>query len=284
MSRSGLVVPDTVPSTDEVTLQLHDLGGSGPPLLLCHATGLCGPVWQPVADVLGRHFRCVALDFRAHGRSTPPAERPLVWSGMADDVLAVVDALSPGEPIAAVGHSMGGTSLVLAERRRPGTLARAWTFEPILFDRPSDHDRPTPSDISRAARVRRATFASREEALARFKARLPLSRLDPRALRAYVDHGFEELTDGSVILRCRPEHEAEVFEYHHSGARSLVGGLAIPFLMAVGGDGRPPVQEVISAAADFPHLELARYDHLTHFGPLEDPDGVADDMAAWLTT
>ena len=109
-------VPDTVRSTDGVTLQLYDLGGDGPPLLLCHATGFCGQVWQPVADKLAPHFQCVALDFRAHGRSTRPVDRPLAWAGMAEDVIATVEAIAPDRPIAAVGHSMGGASLVLAEK------------------------------------------------------------------------------------------------------------------------------------------------------------------------
>ena len=40
---------ETVPSTDGVTLAVHDLGGDGPPLLLCHATGFHGRVWTALA-------------------------------------------------------------------------------------------------------------------------------------------------------------------------------------------------------------------------------------------
>ncbi len=280
----SLSVPETVGSTDEVTLRLYDFGGDGPLLLMSHATGFCGPVWEPMAGSLTDHFHCVAFDFRAHGRSTRPVGRSLEWSGFADDVLAVVDALSPGRPVAAVGHSMGGAALVLAERARPGTLSMGWTFEPILFGSEQDESNAEPSTIAEGARRRRDTFADRDEVFERYGAKPPLSALDPRALRAYVDHGFADQPDGTVTLRCRPADEAAVFENHNSGARQLVGGLTIPFAVAASGDGMRPALAVVEAAAEFPSLELFKYDGLSHFGPLEDPEGIAADVLAWMLT
>lgn len=276
------MIPPTVPSTDGVTIRLHDLGGNGPLLLLAHATGFCGRVWGPVAETLGRRFHCVAIDFRAHGESTGPVGRPLVWSGMADDVVAAVTALSPNRAVSAVGHSMGGAALALAETARPGTIARAWTFEPILFERHPDGDQPQPSEISEGARRRRATFSSRAEVYERYTSRPPLSLLDERALRAYVDHGFEELPDGSVTLRCRPQDESSVFEYHHSGVRDRLGDLTVPYLVAVGGDGGRPALAGRQAAAANPNLELVGYPDLSHFGPLQDPDRIGADILAWM--
>ncbi len=275
-------LPETVASTDGVTLRLHDLGGSGPLLLVAHATGFCAPMYRPMAEVLGRSFHCVALDFRAHGASTRP-DGPLAWDGMGADVAAVVEALSPDAPLPAVGHSMGGAALVLAESARPGTIARAWTYEPILFERTPDLVGPQPSPISEGARRRRAVFDSRQEAYERYGSRPPLDRLDDRVLRLYTDHGLADVGDGTVTLRCRPEDEASVFEHHHTAAPDLIGGLGIPFLVAVSGDGREPAEVGQRIAGDHPGLELAVYDDLTHFGPLEDPDRLATDALGWLT-
>lgn len=276
-----LVIPETVESTDGVTLRIHDLGGDGPLLLLTHATGFCGPVWGPVAEVLGRRFHCVTFDFRAHGASTRP-NRPMVWDGMADDVIAVVEALSPDAAVPAVGHSMGAAVLALAEAARPGTIERAWTFEPILFQRTPGSTGPDPSPISDGARRRRAVFANRAEAAERYGSRPPLSALDERALQAYVEHGFVDLEDGTVALACRPEDEAGVFEHHETDAPTALAELRIPFLIAVSGDGQRPAEAGRAIAAANPHLELASYDELTHFGPLQDPDGLAADILAWL--
>ena len=276
-----VAVPATVASTDGVTLALHDLGGDGPLLLLAHATGFCGPVWAPAAETLTRRFQCVALDFRAHGASTRP-DGPMEWAGMGRDVVAVVEALSPDRPVAAAGHSMGGAALVLAESTRPGTLARVWSFEPILFGRSPDLVGPQPSPISEGARRRRASFASRSEAYERYRSRPPLDRLDERALRRYVDHGLVDAGDGTVTLACRPEDEAGVFEHHNTDAPAVIGSLAIPILIAVSGDGERPAEAGRAVAAANPELELVVYDDLTHFGPLEDPDGLANDILDWM--
>lgn len=275
-------LPTTVTSTDGVTIRLYDLGGHGPLLLFSHATGFCGQVWGPMAEALSAHYRCVAFDHRAHGRSTRPVDRPLEWAGMAEDIISVVTAISPDGPVAAVGHSMGGATLALAEVARPGTVAKAWTFEPILFG--SDHlgEGSEPSEISQAARRRRPTFENRDEVIERYGSRPPLSVLDQRALKAYADHGFRDLPDGSVTLRCLPEDEASVFDNHNSGARQQVGLLTIPFLVAASGDGRPPGQAVIAAAAEFENLDLVVYDEVSHFGPLEAPERMAEDCLRWL--
>ena len=88
-----------VSSTDGVELEVHDLGGDGPDLLLVHATGFHGRVWEPLAAHLDGFHRW-SVDMRAHGDSTAPDDRPLEWDGFADDVLAVVDALGLDRPTA----------------------------------------------------------------------------------------------------------------------------------------------------------------------------------------
>ncbi len=176
---------------------------------------------------------------------------------------------------------MGGAALVLAETTVPGTLSKAWTFEPILFGAdPAGGGEP--SEIATGARRRRAVFSDRDEVLDRYRARPPLSALDDRALRAYVEHGFVDLPDGTVTLRCRPEDEASVFEHHNSGAREAAGRLTIPFALCASGDGQRPAQTAVEVAAQYQHLELFHYDGLTHFGPLQDPDRLAADVLEWM--
>ena len=68
------------------------------------------------------------------------------------------------------------------------------------------------SSLAQAARQRREIFASRREAYDNYASKPPLSVLDPRALAAYVDFGFEDLPDGTVRLRCRGENEALIYE------------------------------------------------------------------------
>ena len=60
-----------VPSTNGVEIKVHDLGGEGPPLVLAHATGFHGRVWEPLAAHL-TGFHLWSIDMRAHGDSTAP--------------------------------------------------------------------------------------------------------------------------------------------------------------------------------------------------------------------
>ncbi len=282
----------TVESTDgvEVAVTDHgpDRGDDRPVVVLCHATGFCGGVWYPMVEALAATYRCITFDFRAHGRTALPDGVELVWTGFGDDLTAVVDWLradggvGPGAPIRVVGHSMGATAVVFAEHRRPGTFERAWLFEPILFPAgPVDTGDAAP-EIAKAARRRRAVFDSRAEVLERYGSRLPLSLLDDRVLAAYATHGFVDRPDGSVELACAPDQEASVFEHHNTGAEALLGELRLPVVLGASGDGGEPADSVVSAAADRPHLTLVSYPDLTHFGPLQEPDRLAVDVARFF--
>ncbi|MDH3301082.1 MAG: alpha/beta hydrolase [Acidimicrobiia bacterium] len=276
-----------IESTDGVIVALHELGGDGPPLLFCHATGFCGPVWKPLADCLTDRFHCHALDFRAHGASTVPDTGHMQWSGMVDDFLAVTHLLSPSEPIRAVGHSLGGGIIVLAEARAPGTIRSAWTFEPILFPSPTPDettDAPHRSMMADTARRRRRYFDRRDEVYERYRSRPPLDQLDDRCLRAYVDHGFRDRPDGTVELACSPENEARIFEQHRTGADVAAAELTVPMVVAVGGEEDPPVEAAVEVTKRNPRLQLLRYSDLTHFGPLEAPERIASDIGRWFSS
>jgi len=270
-----------VPSTNGVELEVHDLGGDdgSPALLLCHATGFHGLVWQPFAEHLAQGYRIFSLDFRGHGDSTLPVGRGLEWEGFGDDVLAVIDALGLDRPFA-VGHSKGGAALLLAEQVRTGTLQAVYAFEPIVFPPAVGEERPLPkgqNPMAVGARKRREVFASRDEAYERFASKPTLGSLHPDALRAYVDHGLEDLDDGTVRLKCRGETEAQVYEMGRDhGAFARLGEVWCPTVVAVGElsttYGPPVAQTIADRLADG---ETEVFPGLGHFGPLEDPAAVA---------
>ncbi len=271
-----------VPSSDGVTVALHDLGGEGPPVLYCHPTGFLAMTWAPLAGEMAPVSHGWALDFRGHGDSTEPASGDFAWRGMADDVLAVVDSLGV-TGIGGVGHSMGGAALVMAEQRRPGTFSALWLYEPILV--PWSGRMPTGSvnPMAETARRRRPWFPDRHAAWANFSAKPPLSGLAPAALAAYVEHGLRDRPDGgSVELKCRPETEARVFEGGFgSGAFDRLGEVSCPVTVAIGGSGGPAGWGP-SVAEALPHGRLERHPELTHFGPMQDPPAMAAAVRAAL--
>jgi pimeloyl-ACP methyl ester carboxylesterase len=267
---------ETVTTSDGVRIAVHDLGGTGRPLLIAHATGFHGRAYAPLARLLGDRRRCVAFDARGHGGSGLPPGLDFEWHGFARDVLAVVDGLGPGRP-AAVGHSCGGAALLLAEQARPGTFEAVYCFEPIVY--PGD-DPPAvaiESPMSQAARRRREVFASRAQAFDNYASKPPLDLLERDCLAAYVEYGFEDLPDGSVRLCCRGESEAAVYaaSFSHDAFRHLAE-IACPVTLACGERTDTINREYLELlAARLARCRVEELAGLSHFGPLEDPAAVA---------
>ena len=275
----------TFVTSDGLQLAVHDLGGAGRPLLVLHATGFHGRAYAPFAATLSERVHVLAYDARGHGESGEPApERrgDAAVSGFspadfAGDVLTVIDALGLESP-AAFGHSAGATSLLLAEEARPGTFSFLYCFEPIVAPR-DDLVPPDPDNrLSTGARARRETFSSLQAAYDNYASKPPLDVLSPAALWAYVEHGFAAEPDGTVRLRCRGENEAAMYAQGltHDAYRHL-SRVTCPVVLACGETTDAVGPDVLDVLARrLPRVRQQVLSNLGHFGPLEDPDAVAD--------
>lgn len=273
-----------VSSSDGVEVAVHDLGGDGHPVMICHATGFHGLAYAPFAAALAEHHRVVAVDLRGHGATNVPSTGDLAWSGMAEDVTAVLDALFDEAPFA-IGHSMGGAAILRAELSRPGSIRAAWLFEPIVFPGPWE---PSPNELGMAAAAagRRAEFPTRRAAFERYCARPPLNELRVDALACYVEHGF---VDGAteaepVHLACAPATESATFGTPVKLGLHELDAIALPIRVAAGRplDGVGPQAMAVALAAGLPTAEFSDHPHLGHFGPLEAPDELAANAIAFF--
>lgn len=272
-----------VESTDGVRLALHDLGGSGGTLLICHATGFCGMAYARFGHELTSRFHVYAVDFRGHGDSSAPAGNRFSWEGMADDLLAVLGLLGGGAA-SLFGHSLGGAAALLAASREPAAIGFAYLFEPIVLPEgfPSNGANP----LATAARRRRAEFGSRAEALRRYAGRPPLDTLRAGVLADYVEHGFAEAGDGSVHLKCTPEHEAATFDAPDKPTIGSLSAVEVPMVVAAGAtlDGWSPGLFAPTVAEALPRARFERHPTLGHLGPLENPYAVAQSVLAGAVT
>lgn len=268
----------TVNSNDGSRVAGYELGGSGEVLLIAHATGLCGAMYQLLADQLIDKFRVVAFDFRGHGDSSASPDIDYRWDRMAEDVTAVVRHIDAG-PIHGFGHSMGGAALLLAERDNPSTFRSLFLFEPIIF--PDEFSKQGQKVMGDAARRRRIEFESRAGLLYRYASRPPFNQIQAGCLAAYVDNGFAEQPDGRVRLKCLPEVEAQTFENGRQVELIDVQHVATPVVIAVGHDepGSNPARLGLPLADALVGGDLTRYEHIGHFGPLQDPWTIARDIA-----
>ena len=265
-----------VTSEDGVELKLRLMGGSGPDLLVCHATGFHGLAYRPLAQCLKDNFRVWALDFRGHGSSGPAPDGDYSWRGMSADVAACATAIG-AERLYGFGHSMGGAALLLAERSRPGTFAGLFLYEPIVLPR-GFFEGPNANPLAAGARNRREVFNSRAEALARYSNRSPLAVMRADALAAYVEGGFVDLPDGRVRLACSAETEARTFEASGGLPTEEASSISVPATVAAGTEvaavSNPGVFGPAIAEA-LPQGRFRSFETLGHFGPLEAPGVVA---------
>ncbi len=280
--------PVACASADGTSIATYDLGGTGPDLLLVHATGFCAAVLEPLAAALAPSFHCTALDLRFHGRSgrSPRDHR---WDRFGEDVLAVVDQLGLEHPYG-FGHSCGGASLLLAEEERPGTFAGLFCFEPVVFAGPPEPPVTVGNPLAEGALRRRETFPSAEHAFANFAGKPPFGTLDETVLRRYVEAGFEvvpadEGGDGATIrLRCRREDESGVYAHGHSHAAFVhLDRVACAVALACGAATDAFGPDALAAdAARLPSATVDVVAGLGHFGPLEQPGRVASLVAERL--
>ena len=265
-----------VQSSDGATLNLRMMGGSGPDLLVCHATGFHGLAYRPLAQSLAERFTVWALDFRGHGSSGPAPGGDYAWGSMGADVAACV-AATESPLIYGFGHSMGGAALLLAEQARPGTFAGLFLYEPIVLPR-GFFDALDANPLAAGARNRREVFNSRAEALARYSSRSPLAVMRADALAAYVEGGFVDLPDGRVRLACSAETEARTFEASGGLPTEETSAIDVPATVAAGtvvGAASNPGAFATAIAEALPQGRFLSFENLGHFGPLEAPGVVA---------
>lgn len=100
----------------EISLAVFTAGATGrvpvsdqaPTVLLVHGWPDSHHLWTGVADDLGRDHRVIAYDARGFGASSAPDEVAAYRvAELADDLFAVVDAVSPDRPVHVVAHDWG---------------------------------------------------------------------------------------------------------------------------------------------------------------------------------
>jgi pimeloyl-ACP methyl ester carboxylesterase len=101
------------------SLHTTELGESGPLVAFCHGLFGQGKNWTTIAKEIAVDHRVLLVDMPHHGRSEWPDHFDYV--DVADRVAGLFDA---DDPVALVGHSMGGKAAMVLALRHPELVER----------------------------------------------------------------------------------------------------------------------------------------------------------------
>ncbi|MFZ3154862.1 alpha/beta fold hydrolase [Pseudomonas sp.] len=106
---TGLAVEQLRIQGDAVELAAYRWGNpNGPTLLLVHGYPDNHEIWQPLVGELASEYQIIAYDVRGFGASDIPRKRlDYHLEKLANDLEAVIRALSPEQPVHLVAHDWG---------------------------------------------------------------------------------------------------------------------------------------------------------------------------------
>ena len=141
---------------DAVSLHTTVLGddAAGSTVAFCHGLFGQGKNWTQVAKALSADHRVLLLDMPNHGRS-PWTER-FDYVELADLVADELRERSPDEPVALVGHSMGGKIAMCLALRHPELVERLVVVDVAPVAYPSGREFVGYIETMRGARPLRA--------------------------------------------------------------------------------------------------------------------------------
>lgn len=257
----------------------------GPVLLLLHATGFHGRLWDRIIGFLPDDTHVIAPDQLGHGRSFKP-ETMANWTESGSALLPLVDAFQ-GRPIIGVGHSMGGFVLTRLAADRPDAFQHILLIDPVILE-PAYYREPSgarPDAADHPVSRRRNAWESPQQMQEHFAARAPYNKWDAGVLADYCRHGLLPRADGDGFeLACPPRLEANIYQNSQGTSpyswaddiRADVTILRAPTRERQGMMDFSNSPTWVGAAEAFHAKSDILWPDNSHFIPMEDPQRTAD--------
>jgi pimeloyl-ACP methyl ester carboxylesterase len=104
-----------------------------PPLVLAHGWMDVAASWQFMVDALSEAFvqdrPIIAFDWRGYGQTETPPTDSYWFPDYLGDLDALLDIISPKDPVDLLGHSMGGNVVMMYAGVRPQRIRRLVNLE-----------------------------------------------------------------------------------------------------------------------------------------------------------
>lgn len=251
-------------------------------LVFVHANGFNASTYRRLLQPLSGSLRIWAPDLRGHGQTRLPTriEGRRGWRDHRDDLIALLAALD-SPPVVLAGHSMGGTSSLLAAAETPERVSRLVLMDPVIWTRPAVFAFNLPfaglmSDripIVKGALRRRNRFDSRRQALDAYRGRGAFKGWPDMMLADYLAEGLVEDGDG-LHLTCTPRWEASNYAAQAHDPWRAMRRLDRPVRILKAESGSTCA--VPARPRGLPHVRVETVPGATHFLPMLQPDVARD--------
>lgn len=251
-------------------------------LVFVHANGFNASTYRRLLQPLSGSLRIWAPDLRGHGQTRLPTrlEGRRGWRDHRDDLIALLAALD-GPPVVLAGHSMGGTSGLLAAAERPERVSRLVLMDPVIWTRPAVFAFNLPFaglmadriPIVKGALRRRNRFDGRRQALDAYRGRGAFKGWPDLVLTDYLAEGLIEDGEG-FRLTCTPEWEASNYAAQAHDPWRALRRLDRPVRILKAESGSTCA--VPERPRGLPHVTVEAVPGATHFLPMLQPDVARD--------
>ena len=258
-------------SINDLVLNIVDQG-SGPPVVLVHGFPLDHSMWRGQIERLSAQFRVIAPDLRGFGKSKSNAD-VVTMAQFADDIAALLDALSITEPISFCGLSMGGYIGWQFVQRHRDRLSRL-----IQCDTRAQAD----SDDAKATRLKAAdhVLANGPEPL--------VATMMPKLFADTTMANQPDVVQATreVMLGTAPAAIAAAQRgmAERPDVTKDLSKVDVPTLILCGErDAISPPDEMCEIANAIPGATFVQIDGAGHMAPLEDPQTVNEAILKFLS-
>lgn len=237
----------------------YEIYGEGEPLLLLHGNGGSIENFVYQIPVLSKHFKVVAVDSRAQGRTTD-SDSEITYALMASDMSELIDKLGLGK-VNIVGWSDGGNIGLELAYAHPEKVLKVVTFGANYtyenFAAPPDSCVMDPED--------------------------PILRNIPEMINRSRTAGTRLSPDTARIPLISKKLEALMMNYPNFTPEQL-RSINVPFLVVAGDHDLINIDQTVALFSNLPRAELFIVPHASHFAPAENPELVNSEVIRFLKT
>ena len=237
----------------------YEIYGEGEPLLLLHGNG--GSIGNFIYEIpeLSNHFKVIAVDSRAQGRSSD-SDQEITYALMASDMAALIDKLGLGK-VNVVGWSDGGNIGLELAFAHPDKVLKVVT----LGANYTNENWMAPPD---------STVMAPDDPLI-----LKISEFMKK-----VGENAQSLTpDTARIPVIRQKLENLMAKYPNFTPEQL-NTINVPFLVIAGDHDMISLDHTVSLYRNLPMAQLFIVPHASHLVPLENPDLINREIIRFLET